>query len=1050
MRITPTLSLVGCVASTVLATEPNLPWGDNLNGTAVRQGYHIEWQRSAEIGANGEMIISWSDTRFGMRDLFAQKVDASQPGNPAVWSTDDPDHGPVDALIVNDDVIRQEDPVLITDGAGGAWISWIDFRNSADGDIYVNLLNDGTSGNGNLVYGEDGILLCDACANGTENMGKSMCIDGAGGSYTVWADNRGTNWDLYVSRVLANGSVHPAFGSDGLVIVDAVGDQQVMSMEHDGAGGAYIVWLDQREASDDNIYIEHVLANGTLVNGDGGLGVAVLPNRQYSPKVTWDGGTGCWVTWVDKRSDNAGDIYVQHYNSQLQPTFALNGIAIAAEPGKDELNPRLSYAGDGATLLMFESNINDPGNTQADIFVQKMNLSNQHLWGTYGAPACEADGQQEQARVAGDGAGGCFLVWQDQREENYATIYAQKMNASGTRLWGTNGAVVVDHSELERDALQPSLREDGLGGLFVAWGDMSRGSLGVFTQHLNSNGQRTFVEEGDASAWGISGSASQVKNVSTEDGTMVFWVDPRNAGGPHVYMQFLDDETGTPALGVNGVPVDISLTGGQNRYDVVGDGNGGAFVVIEAGSDGAQQGFLTRINNQGEMLWSSSRPVTPAFDPDDSGLYYQQNMKVRTSGNTVVLAWSGVDTTYSMFYAEVSAQAFDFSGNALWGNQGARVTSTPFIHETFNDMVEDGQGGLYLVWESGDWQDTDVLIQHLGANGQATWAEGGIEFGGGDLGIQRKATIARRNAGGVIGVWEDLTADPANPDLVSRALNASGNQVWQTPVDMRAGSQKTARLVNDNYDGAYIIYTDFSNNDNDDVYQRHVLADGTLRWNDTSGNLFVADGTQEDVTGIMIPVSGWSAFLVAVAAEETGDTTGYKDLWVRQNNVDRISGQITGTEYEGTILNFFHNQREPFLSHDLEGGAYLSWIDMRSSGKEDIKDVYTTRVTIDPLSAVDPQNRPAAFELRPAWPNPFNPGTTLEYQLVRPGEVGLAVYNLAGQRVRTLVDQVQSSGSYRVTFDGRNDQGMGLASGVYFVRLSAHGQQQHQKLVLVK
>lgn len=104
----------------------------------------------------------------------------------------------------------------------------------------------------------------------------------------------------------------------------------------------------------------------------------------------------------------------------------------------------------------------------------------------------------------------------------------------------------------------------------------------------------------------------------------------------------------------------------------------------------------------------------------------------------------------------------------------------------------------------------------------------------------------------------------------------------------------------------------------------------------------------------------------------------------------------------------------------------------------------------DPLSAVDPQNRPAAFELRPAWPNPFNPVTTLEYQLVRPGEVGLAVYNLAGQRVRTLVDQVQSSGSYRVTFDGRNDQGMGLASGVYFVRLSAHGQQQHQKLVLVK
>ncbi|MCB1047360.1 MAG: T9SS type A sorting domain-containing protein [Calditrichaeota bacterium] len=1050
MRTTLQLILLAGTVTSALATDPYLPWGDDLNGTAVRQGYHIEWQRSAEIGANGEMIISWSDTRFGMRDLFAQKVDASQPGAPAVWSTDDPDHGIVDALIVNDDVIRQEDPVLITNGAGGAWVSWIDFRNDASGDIYVNLLDDGGSGTGSLVYGDGGILLCDDCANGTENMSKSMCIDGAGGAYTVWADNRGTNWDLYVSRVLANGTVDPNFGTDGMVIVDAVGDQQAMSMEHDGAGGAFIVWLDQREASDDNIYIEHVLANGTLVNGDGGQAVVAVPGRQYSPKVTWDGGTGCWVAWVDKRTDNAGDIYVQHYDSQLTPTFAANGIAIAAEPGKDEANPRLAFDGVGATLLMFESNINDPGNTQADVFVQKMNTTDQHLWGAYGAPACLASGQQEQARLSSDEAGGAFIVWQDQRTESYSTIYAQKMNASGTRLWGDNGTVVVDHAELQRDALQPALRNDQDGGLFVAWGDMSRGSLGVFTQHLNAQGQPTFAPEGDDSAWGISGSVAQVKNVATPEGTMVFWVDPRNAGGPHVYMQFLDEVTGNPVLPENGVAVDMSLEGGQNRYDVVSDGSGGAFVVIEAGSDGAQQGFLTRIDSDGQMLWNSSQPVTPAFDPDQSGLYYQQYMKVRRSGDHVVVAWSGVDTTYSMFYAEVSAQAFDFNGTSLWGAQGARVTSTPFIHETFNDIAPDGNGGLYLVWESGDWQDTDVLIQHLDATGNATWADGGLVFGGGVAGNQRKASIAARNGGGVLGIWEDLTADPSNSDLVARAMDANGTSLWETPVDTRAGSQKTARIVNDGYDGAYIAYSDFSNNDNDDIYQRHVLADGSLLWDDGSGSLYVADGSQEDVTGITIPVNGWSAFLVAVAAEETGDTTGYKDLWVHQSNVDRVSGVIQGTEYEGEILNFFHNQREPFLSHDLQGGAYLSWVDMRASGKEDIKDVYTTRVTIDPLSGVDNPEQPVAFTLRPNYPNPFNPSTTLEYQLVRPGQVRMDVFNLAGQRVRSLVNEEQASGSYRIHFDGRNDAGLGLASGIYFARLQAHGQQREQKMVLLK
>ncbi len=1049
MRASLTLCLLAGCVTTVLADDPYLPWGDDNNATLVRQGYHIEWQRSAEIGANGELIISWSDTRFGMRDLFAQKLDASQSGSPAVWETDDATHGLVDALIVNDDVIRQEDPVLITDAAGGAIISWVDFRSDAAGDLYVNrLIDDG--GSGGLAWGEDGVQICDECANGTENMSKSMCIDGTGGAYVVWGDNRGNNWDLYITRIAADGTIDPDFGFNGLGICTEVGDQRVVTMEHDGNGGAYVAWLDGREASDDNIYIEHVHPDGTLSAGGNGQLVVGASGRQYSPKVTWDGDDGCWIAWVDQRSDNAGDIYVQHYSSDLTPTFAADGVAMADEPGKDENNPRVSYAGDGHTLLMFESNVNDPGNTLADIFVQKMNTTDLQVWGEYGVTACDNPGNQEQARVTGDGNGGAFLVWQDYMTETYAHIRAQKLNSSGGLLWGAQGAVVVDHSDTESDAIQPALREDQDGGLFVAWGDLSRGSLGVFTQHLDSNGQVSFESAGDASAWGISGSVSRVKNVATDEGTMVFWVDPRNADGPHVYMQFLDDMTGEPAHASNGLPVDLSLSGGQHKYDVVPDGSGGAFVAIEAGSDGAQQGFLTRINSQGEMVWGESMPVTPAFDPENSGLYYMQNLKLERSADQVVLAWSGVDTTYSLFFAEVSAQAFDFSGNALWGDQGVRLTETATIHETFNDLASDGQGGVYAVWESGDWQDTDVLIQHVDASGNIAYDAGGVPFGAGAGGIQRKASIVPRMGGGVIGIWEDLTADASNSDLIARAINASGSELWRTEVDMRAGSQKTAVIVNDRYDGIYVVYTDFSNNDNDDVYQRHVLSDGSLVWDDASGSLFVDDGTQEDVAGVMVPMVGWSGFVVALAAEETEDTTGYKDLWVQQNNVNQASGVIDGIEYDGNVLEFFHNQREPFLSHDGMGGVYMSWIDMRASGKEDIKDVYTTRVTPQPTSSVA-ETRPAAFTLRQNYPNPFNPETVIEYQLLRPGQVELAVYNLAGQRVRTLVDESQASGTYRMSFDGRNEQGLGLSSGIYFYRLStADGFSAEKRMLLIK
>ena len=52
-------------------------WIDN--GAALRQGYHIEWQRTADIGLSGEVIFAWSDTRDGGRDIYAKKIDQNAP-----------------------------------------------------------------------------------------------------------------------------------------------------------------------------------------------------------------------------------------------------------------------------------------------------------------------------------------------------------------------------------------------------------------------------------------------------------------------------------------------------------------------------------------------------------------------------------------------------------------------------------------------------------------------------------------------------------------------------------------------------------------------------------------------------------------------------------------------------------------------------------------------------------------------------------------------------------------------------------------------------------
>jgi hypothetical protein len=93
---------------------------------------------------------------------------------------------------------------------------------------------------------------------------------------------------------------------------------------------------------------------------------------------------------------------------------------------------------------------------------------------------------------------------------------------------------------------------------------------------------------------------------------------------------------------------------------------------------------------------------------------------------------------------------------------------------------------------------------------------------------------------------------------------------------------------------------------------------------------------------------------------------------------------------------------------------------------------------------------PQAFALDQNYPNPFNSATTLRFALPQSRDVELAVYNLAGQQVATLVQGWRQAGVYTVRWDGRDGSGRALASGVYLYRLEAGNEVQTRKLVLLQ
>ncbi|MCB0303435.1 MAG: T9SS type A sorting domain-containing protein [Calditrichaeota bacterium] len=106
---------------------------------------------------------------------------------------------------------------------------------------------------------------------------------------------------------------------------------------------------------------------------------------------------------------------------------------------------------------------------------------------------------------------------------------------------------------------------------------------------------------------------------------------------------------------------------------------------------------------------------------------------------------------------------------------------------------------------------------------------------------------------------------------------------------------------------------------------------------------------------------------------------------------------------------------------------------------------------IGPLTGIEDNiTAPLSYSLSQNYPNPFNPSTTIRYTLAQSGKFKLEVFNVLGQRVATLANQFQTAGAHQVTWDGRNDAGNSVGSGIYFYQLSGNNTTLTQKMILLK
>ncbi|MFQ5584183.1 MAG: carboxypeptidase regulatory-like domain-containing protein, partial [Calditrichia bacterium] len=153
---------------------------------------------------------------------------------------------------------------------------------------------------------------------------------------------------------------------------------------------------------------------------------------------------------------------------------------------------------------------------------------------------------------------------------------------------------------------------------------------------------------------------------------------------------------------------------------------------------------------------------------------------------------------------------------------------------------------------------------------------------------------------------------------------------------------------------------------------------------------------------------------------------------------------IAGIRTESTPFNW----KAVFFGFGLEGIN-------NTDGKRD-ELLRRSLVWFDVLTGIGNQpqiiskNLPENFELEQNYPNPFNPSTTIKYHLAKAGDVVLLIYNQLGQQVKQLVAKRQPAGSYKVQWDGKDDSGKAVASGIYVYHLRTEDYRHTRKMILLK
>ena len=723
-------------------------------------------------------------------------------------------------------------------------------------------------------------------------------------------------------------------------------------------------------------------------------------------------------------------------------------------------DPQIARDASGNTVVVWKSEAQVDSASRGDLCLQFFDASDQKV-GSESLINAVTAGDQDKPAIAMNGNGDLIVVWAS--NSGFTEIYDIRARLYKNRL--PFGGEFLVNSTLEHTQTNPAVAINEAGEFVVFWDSWFQdgSDKGVFAQRFDSNGNPVGSEFQINSTTAYSQMKPAVKYFP--DGRFIVtwesWKQDVVTPSGYGLIGRIFNPGGTPAT------PEFQINTHTNDYQWFGDievFDDNTFVVAwcsweQDGDDGGI--YVQRFD-------ASGAKIGPEVLVNKTTVNYQWLPKVcRTTGKNFAVTWSSWKQDGSR--EGVYVMLFDSTARAV--SFETRVNETTYSFQWEPDMVSTGGNELLFVWSS--WSlssDYDIVARRLTPLGPQGYLHPSVNShvtGRSTTRITVHVTDSTALTGHVYEVhFDSLSTELYMVDV--RNLTTGDTLVSDYPIDRG----KEMFYLTPAFEGVAVEIVPEFTLDIDVAHSWFLNSSGTnLLFNPA------IPGTGQKLIAPIDIALGWgptdtlSDGSYAYPTDTVINNYGVRNvvvpfLGLNLTDAERMSLLIVDTKPlnqkfdPGEVIVFLTPPRyrsTPFNSHAQIAtslpGAPLEW-----PAPGDTNFVLTTR----PLTSEDtyrfttikgaivgvpshPGVEDIRFELEQNYPNPFNPTTTIAYSLPATGRVRLWLYNILGQRVRVLADEVQNAGRHRALLDGSS-----LAAGVYFYALEFGERMITKKMLLLK